>query len=203
MKLNFEDTPLIFCIQKAYGVKDYQVSGPAWIKSARYDIIAVGPNPSNKQDAWQFMLQNLLVGRFRLKLHRETKKLSIYELVVGKKGPKIGEPKPGSGSSISGNNRGMTFKGSSMSGLADALTRITDLPVVDKTGLKGRYDFTLQYSRENRSGIPEQGDATATIDTSAPSIYTALQEQLGLKLKSAKGQVEVLVIDHIEPPSPN
>jgi uncharacterized protein (TIGR03435 family) len=90
-----------------------------------------------------------------------------------------------------------------MAGLADSLIRITGLPVIDKTGLSGRYDFTLTYLRESQSGIPEQGNSTAAIDSSAPSIYTALQEQLGLKLKSEKGQVEVLVIDHIELPSAN
>jgi uncharacterized protein (TIGR03435 family) len=145
----------------------------------------------------------MLADRFQLKLHRETRKLPIYELVVAKKEPKIGEAKPGQGCSSSGNSSGTTFKGCEMKGLADSLNRITGLPVVDKTGLKGRYDFALHFSRENQSGIPNPQDGTVVLDTSAPSIYTALQEQLGLKLKSAKGQVEVLVIDRIEPPSAN
>jgi uncharacterized protein (TIGR03435 family) len=203
IKSLYEGAPLIECMGNAYGVKDYQIIGPKWIKLQRYDINAVGANPTNDRMARLLMLQNLLADRFQVKLHREVRTLPMLELTVLKKGPRIGEPKPGSGSSISGNNAGTTFKGASMADLAGSLIRITGLPVVDKTGLTARYDFDLRYSRESQSGVPESSGESGANDTSAPSIFTALQEQLGLKLKAVKGPVEVLVIDHVEQPSAN
>ena len=203
VKLSYGGTSLIACIESAYDAKDYQISGPSWIKSTRYDINAIGSNPSESRDAWRQMLQNLLADRFQLRLHREAKELPVYELVVTKKGPKLGESHPGDGSSIHGTSGGTSFTGSEMKDLADSLHQATGLPVVDKTGLKGRYEFTLHYSRESQAGVTTPEDGTTALDTAAPSIYTALQEQLGLKLKSAKGQVEVLVIEHIEQPSAN
>jgi uncharacterized protein (TIGR03435 family) len=143
-----------------------------------------------------------------LKVHHETKELPIFALVVAKGGLKMQEGKTGdtyskglkgidgkgmgAGSYMVGNGK-MTAQGISMESLAAQLTQEVGHIVQDQTGLKGIYDFTLRYS----------DDMAAKADSSVPSIYTALQEQLGLKLEPTKGPVDVIVIDHVERPSAN
>jgi uncharacterized protein (TIGR03435 family) len=136
------------------------------------------------------MLQALLKQRFQLALHTEQREMAHYDLVVGKNGPKIEEStvsaQEGTGAArldgIRSNHMNMTK-------LATLLSRMTRMPVIDKTGLTGSYQFDLRYANEvsKTDEIPE-----------GPSIFTAVQEQLGLKLESKKGPVEVLVIDHAE-----
>jgi uncharacterized protein (TIGR03435 family) len=238
-------------LMNAYGVKGFQISGPGWLDSERYDIVAKVPRGATKEQ-FMVMLQNLLTERFKLTLHRERKDLPMYALVVGKNGPKMkesvedaapkgGEPADGpaavmgthtvdrdgfpvlspaaagrtavSLALMNGNVR-MTASKQPMSGLAEDLSRQLDLPVVDMTGLTGKYDFTLYFSPEALVGMrlgappapgppPGEGgggvpDASAPDAQSNPSIFTALQEQLGLKLEQRKGPVDLLVIDHLE-----
>ena len=240
----------------AYGVKGFQISGPGWLDSERYDIVAKLPRGATKAE-FMVMLQNLLAERFKLTLHREKKDLPMYALVVGKNGPKLKEsveepapnegdaPKaggpadgpvvmrrmpmgkdgfpvlpPGSGGRgsmaimmMNGNAR-MTASGQSMAGLAEMLSNQMDLPVVDMTGLTGKYDFTLYFAPEALVGMrlgappapgppPGEGgggmpDASTPDAQSNPSLFTALQEELGLKLDQRKGPVDLLVIDHLE-----
>jgi uncharacterized protein (TIGR03435 family) len=171
----------------AYDVKDYQISGPDWLNSedARYDITAKSPAgvPSRQMPA---MLQSLLVERFKLALHRETRTLPIYELVIAKSGPKIHEVASDghSNSTRMGEGR-LTATHVTMTDLAVQLSRHLGRAVIDQTGLKGAFDFTLDYAADDA-------------DTSRPSIFTALQEQLGLRLEATKGPVEVLVVDRAE-----
>ena len=240
-------------LMNAYGVKGFQISGPGWLDSERYDIVAKLPRGATKAE-FMAMLQNLLAERFKLTLHREKKDLPMYVLVVGKNGPKLKEsvddaapkegdvPKsdgpaaamgkiaigkdgfpvlpPGSGGRgatammlMNGNAR-MTANRQSMAGLAEMLSGQLDLPVVDMTGLTGNYDFTLYFAPEGLVGMrlpgglpppPPPGEggpgmpmASAPDAQSNPSLFAALQEQLGLKLEQRKGPVDLLVIDHLE-----
>jgi uncharacterized protein (TIGR03435 family) len=152
------------------------------------------------------MQQALFEDRLKLKVHFETREMPIFALVVAKGGLKMHEAKPGDtyanglkgpdgkafggGSSMVGSGK-MTAQGMSMDSLAAQLSGTTSHVVENKTGLTGVYDFTLQYADSDRPSS----------DSTAPSIYTALEEQLGLKLESTKGPVQVLVIDHVERPT--
>jgi len=179
-------------IVQAYGVKDFQVFGPDWLNSEIYDIVATMP-PATSTDQVILMLQNLLVERFQLQLHRETKEVPMYALVVGKGGLKVKEGEFGH-SSTSASPGHLTAQKIPMAKLADFLSGQLGSPVRDMTGLKGFFDFTLEWTPDARPG-----EAGAASDSSAgASIFAALQEQLGLKLETRKGPVEMLVIDHIE-----
>jgi len=154
-----------------------------------------------------------LADRFKLTLHTETKDLPVFALVVAKGGPKIHEAKSGD-TYASGvkNARGEAIgphmammrlgggrieaQGLPMDSLVNGLAQQLGRKVLDKTGLKGNYDYTLEWT-------PDSGHAEGTEDSSGPSIFTAIQEQLGLKLESRTAPVEILVIDHVEMPSPN
>jgi uncharacterized protein (TIGR03435 family) len=177
------------CIRYAYDVKAYQIIGPDWLNSdaASYDIIATAP-PGTPSKQIPLMLQTLLAERFKLAVHRETRMLPVYELVVAKNGPKLTPAKSGGRSSTNSNNGNVTATSVSMAELAHQLsrTRVIDRPVFDKTGITGEFDFTYEYA-------PDDNDSAGR-----PSIFTAIQQKLGLKLESTKGPVEVVVIDRAE-----
>jgi uncharacterized protein (TIGR03435 family) len=200
----------------AYQVKDFQVSGgPGWITADQYDIEAKAEGEPS-QDQMKRMLQTLLRDRFKLALHHETKDFPIYELTVAKGGFKLqplkqGEcitydpknpPEPGhKNSEFCGNlsNGRGSFDGTSasMADVANMLSYPLGRTVVDKTGIEGKFRIHLTYAPDEVAG-----GAAASPDA-GPSIFTALQEQAGLKLESTKGPIEVLVIDHVEKPSEN
>jgi len=191
-------------IASAYGVKPDQISGgPGWVASNHYDIEAkvvaangATPQPLTREQR-NLMLRSLLADRFKLAVHNETKELPVFDLVVAKNGPKLQPAKPDepSKSSMSmGGSEQLTATAIQLSALATQLSYQLHSPVIDKTGLTGAYDITLQWT-------PDQ--ATASPDSPGPSIFTAVQEQLGLKLVPSKGPVETLVIDHAEPPTEN
>jgi uncharacterized protein (TIGR03435 family) len=224
-----ENVSLKMLILGAYGLKEDQLSGvPNWADSARYDIDAkvAGPDVADlqklKNDQRRLMLQPFLADRFKLKAHNETKVLPIYELGVAKSGFKLKEATPGDtyangimgrdgaghGGSMRMSPGQLTAQGIPMTSLVNALSQQLHRSVVDKTGLTGMYDFTLQWTDEGSDpmfkgtdGAPQKADPAP--DASGPSIFTALQEQLGLKLQSTKGPVETLVVDHVETPSEN
>ena len=201
----------------AYDVKDYLISGlTGWANSDRFDInakIADMDADALKKvtgEQRQAMLQQLLADRFHLKVHLQTEVLPIYEMVVAKGGPKITAVEPpgtdpdvdkskefkGMGrGSMSVSNTALMAHDIPLDSLAYSLSGRLSRTVVDKTGLKGKYDLTLTWS-------PDDGSAAAS-DSSAPSLFTALQEQLGLRLQPAKGPVETLVVDHVEMPTEN
>jgi uncharacterized protein (TIGR03435 family) len=147
------------------------------------------------------MLQTLLIERFKLKFHREMREIPVYALVVGKRGPKFKEsganPLRVGHHGVKGRNQTMTFSHGTMEFLAASIWNgfSVDRPVLDKTGLSGAYDIELEATPEFRlRGEPQPRDI---------SIFTAVQEQLGLKLEPQKGEFEVLVVDYIEKPSEN
>jgi bla regulator protein blaR1 len=230
------NTTLQMLIRLAYSVEDNQISGaPNWVNSDRYDVEAKMDSATadevrklseeQEKSVREHMLQALLVDRFKLTIHRETKELPIYSLVVAKNGSKLEESKPGEPDKrgfktpdgrpavgghfvrmgmgqLDGHSLGMTD-------IARLLSQQLGRTVVDKTGLTANYDFTLKWTPEEGQGPafrgPEGSPGTGSTPApeSGPSIFTAVQEQLGLKLESQKGPVEILVIDHVEKPSEN
>lgn len=194
-------------VELAYDVRPSQISGgPKWADSEKYDLQAKADSTLNAP-RMRLMLQSLLADRFKLILHREDKVEQLYELVVAKGGPKFkpaAETEKGSGEMRRANGQ-LTFIGAPISWLAMALSgEALDRYVVDKTGLEGHYDFTLQWTPDQGlHNQPQAPDALPRAESSGPSIFTALQEQLGLQLKSAKGPVEILVIDEAGHPTEN
>ncbi len=194
-------------IQRAYGVRDFQiVGGPGWLGSERYDITAK-PEGAATPDQVKLMTQALLADRFQLKFHRETKELPTYALVVAKSGPKFhaAEDAPGSdkarGTRISMERGQFTLQGAPVSALTNQLGQILGRSVIDKTELAGNYDFKLEWTPDDG---PRAADGEHPVaDTTGVSIFTALQDQLGLKLEATKGPVEILVIERVEKASEN
>ena len=182
--------PLKSYTRMAYAVSEFQVTGPAWINADRYDISAKEPDGA-ADDAYRPMLQALLADRFSLRLHRETKVAMVYELQVAPHGLKAREADPAADGGTDNGRGRLTVRKASMARFAEVLSRQTDYPVVDRTNLPGLYDFVLEWT-------PDENRGPDTNFTPAPSLFTAIQEQLGLKLQSGKVPVEFLVVDSAE-----
>jgi len=199
-RLKITNQTVKIILREAYGIKGYQLSGgPAWLYAERFDIDAKAEGGLSRAQMMA-MLQTLLADRFALKVHRESREGNVYALVVAKDGPKLKESTakdsyirlirntplelPGVSYTIGGQKASM----------ARFAERLADMelhrPVLDRTGLTGDFDFKVNYAIDDN---PETG----------PSIFAAIQEQLGLKLETTKGQIETLVIDHVEKPSGN
>jgi uncharacterized protein (TIGR03435 family) len=146
-------------------------------------------------------LQTLLADRFQLRLRRETKELPVYALVAGKNGPKLREADEQGAMSL-GRGR-ITARKASMERLAENLGNQLGRTVVDRTGLEGNFAFELEWTPDPGQPLDLLDPSPAPADPSGPSIFTALQEQLGLKLEPQKDPVEILIIDHVEKPSEN
>lgn len=188
-------------IVMAYGVKDYQVEGPDWLNSERFDVVAKFPEalPKDRDKAaamMQSMMQKMLADRFKLTIHRDQKTFSVYALIVGKNGIKFKEVPDGDQHSQNSNNNHYQGKCVNMPGFAGFLARRMDLPVLDFTGLKGYYDLTLDWVPEARK--PGDGTGDSSSDSSGPTLLMAVQEQLGLKLETRKAPIEILIVDHAE-----
>jgi uncharacterized protein (TIGR03435 family) len=191
---------LTVLVSNAYRVQNYQISGgPKWIYYDRYDIVAKAEE-SVSTDTVLLMLQTLLEDRFKLTFHRETKELPVYVLRIGKDGPKLKTTAEDTPYSIRINRDKWTVSNLGMGGLAVQLSRELGRTVVDMTGLTGSYDFTLEWTRDQAS--PPVTDSPV-VGPASPSLFTAVQEQLGLKLESRKQPIEMLIIDRAERPSEN
>jgi uncharacterized protein (TIGR03435 family) len=208
--MSWTNVSLQYLVREAYGISDDKrwSGGPAWLDTQRFDIVAkfdasVTPNPPFSQRMQA--LQALLADRFSLKLHRESKDFPIFNLIVGKDGPKFQQSKPDARSetAIPGmctvliNRAGVTKRqGCSMATLAGILRYSTGRTVLDKTGLSGNFDYELHWT-------PEDATPEEAVNYSGPSIFNAVQEQLGLKLEPSTAPLDVLVIDSAEKPTPN
>jgi uncharacterized protein (TIGR03435 family) len=221
-------------IREAYGVDEYGLSEiPDWLNRERYDVEAKVDQsvadalsklaPAELKLAQQQMLQTLLAERFHLKVRWETKDEPVYFLVIGKNGPKLQDAKTGKTSTllsadgtrpqgkehwqiVPGSEGGQKIQASSTSikSLADWLTRQLSRPVLDKTELRGTYDFTIEWMPDTAStSSPDAANAVTLPGIPGASLFTALQQQLGLRLESGKSPIEVLMIDHVEKPSGN
>lgn len=238
-------------IEQAYGIpwtsaeNERVLGGPAWLDTNRYDIVARIPDDlaearqklSRDQQKQQIslMLQSLLAERFHLKLHFETRVLTVYALVAAKPNPKLVEstkqikftessessaqesavpiPLPSKPGDLrhgllvlyNGQSAQMTARQVSMDDLAHWIAGYSEVggrPVVNQTGLSGLYDFTLRWTRQSLTMTPQPGSSDAA-DSEAPPLFSALADQLGLRLKSTKAPIEVILIDHTDPPTDN
>lgn len=212
-------------ISTAFDVRNSQISGgPGWADTARFDVEAKADSSIDEalaklsndqaQQEKQHMLQMLLVDRFHIKVHEESREGHAFALTVAKNGPKFRQTKPDTSDPSDAKDhpaqkmpsfyqrrdgsRGyqLIAHGGNMESLVEALEELFQTSVSDETGLTGKYDFTLQY----KGTIP---DDSTDDDTVWPPLLTAIQDQLGLKLKATKAPVKILVIDHIDEPSEN
>jgi uncharacterized protein (TIGR03435 family) len=205
-------------LETAYEFREFQIlGGPGWVGSELYDILASSAGAPKTGTAAEDMkttrlrLQALLAERFKLQVHRETRELPEYVLEIAKGGPKLadGETSGASKNTPAGIQRScgqMIGTNTTMANLSVRLSReLLDRPVLDRTGLTGKYNFRFEWTPETGPCPAAADGATpgATISSNAPSIFTALQETLGLKLESIKGPVDTLVIDRAERPSLN
>ena len=212
-------------LQQAYNIREDLISGgPGWVDSSAFDLEGkISPADAellkamtNEQRgaATRQMLQHALADRFKLQAHLETKTLPVYELVFAKSGSKLKEADPNNiySNGIKGPDGspaksgmmqmhpgGLTGQGITISSLTNILSREVERTVIDKTGLTGKYDISLIWKADDAPGGLDNGAS----DPNAPDLFTALQEQLGLKLVSTKGPVDTLVIDHVEKPAEN
>ena len=207
-----KDYTLKLLIAAAYDLNPKAISGgPDWMDSDHYDILALTPGEKRpSHDEQMAMLRTLLADRFQLTFHRESKEFSIYELQIAKGGVKPGlrESKaapsdpPQLISTVYPQKLVLPARNATMTDFVSLLQRaVLDRPVVDKTGLTGRYDFDLEWAPdETQFG----GDVpVAPADAPSPPFFTAIQQQLGLKLEATRGPIEALVVDKAERPSAN
>jgi uncharacterized protein (TIGR03435 family) len=200
-------------IRDAYDVQtlDQVIGLPSSINSVNFDIEAKVDaetlailKAASREESGRLrdgMMKSVLAERFHLKVHPETRELPIFELTLAKGGSKLqnADPADPKGDNMHSDNQKLTATGIPISNLCNFLSRRLHRQVLDKTGLTGKYDFVLQWSPDEASG--ESPDASGA--NQAPSLFTALQEQLGLKLESTKVPVDTIVIDHVEMPSEN
>jgi uncharacterized protein (TIGR03435 family) len=180
----------------AWGLKDYQVSTPDWMNDERYDLTATMPAGTPPHEVL-LMLQALLVDRFKLATHRETRELAVYALVVERNGLKL-KPAEGFGTSVSSSPKGRSMRANvTMKGFAGTLSSLMDRPVVDMTGLTGGFNINLEWAPDEMRSNPAGNEGGAGDGGPGPTIYTALHE-VGLKLESRKAPVEILVVDRGE-----
>jgi uncharacterized protein (TIGR03435 family) len=195
-------------IRLAYTVKDYQLGrAPGWLDSERYDIAAKvsGGNSKNLEEE-RAVVRELLAGRFQLATHRETKEVGVYFLVVAKSGSKLTPHNDGVGSGSRRSCGHLAGTRLTADTIATILSRLLEREVLNRTDLPGKFDFKLDWTPDS-GPCPSAGDgdagAAAGNPPSLPSFNAAVQQQLGLRLESGKGPMEVLMIDHVERPSGN
>jgi uncharacterized protein (TIGR03435 family) len=217
-------SPVQMMLRAAFGVEDDRIVGaPGWVKTDRFDIEAkVSPEDAPKLDKLKrdqrfLMLQPLLVDRFGLKFHHETRELPLYALVIAKGGPRLKESndsaadgQPARHSTMIHGRGNIEGQGSSTENLIHVLSAQVGRTILDKTGLTGSYDYALNWTPDDATPSmpggangPPGSDGAPPPDAGGPSLFTALQEQLGLKLEPQKGPVDVIIIDHIDLPSAN
>jgi uncharacterized protein (TIGR03435 family) len=209
-RIEWQYVTLWYCISYAYGVHSYQMSGPDWLKSVHYDISAKGPVGTTREQLPE-MMRTLLAERFKLQIHREKRDIQALSLVVGKDGPKLQASAPevndaqvNMSAPQEGGER-MEVKGGTMTTLVNTLTGLLGRPVVDQTGLSGRFDFAFDFSRDQTAGSAAGGgyNEPPAFPPTAPgaepglSIYSSIQ-RLGLRLDGHKLPVAVVVIDRAE-----
>lgn len=196
-RLTITNASLKTLIRNAYGVLSFQLANePAWLDTEMYDIQATTGNAEPiSSESLKPLLQNLLAERFALKVHWETREGTVYALLVDKGGPKFhassGDARPGMNTQKGPERATMKGTAQTMEVLAGNLGNQLGHFAVDKTGLSGVWDFTLAWDRQ------------ATADSTGPSLFTALREQLGLRLEAQKGPTQILVIDRADHASEN
>jgi uncharacterized protein (TIGR03435 family) len=219
-QITFTNVTLTNVLLRAYDVKSFQLSGPEWLSSERYEVIAKIP-PGTTKEQFNLMLQNLLAERFHLAVHHEIKELQGYELVKSKNGPKLKpsaetapDVQPTEAPKTDANGfpqlsapglvilegiRGkavvsfLTARAQPLSALVDKLSNEFRFPVADRTGLTGKFDFTLEFAPQAPGALPIDSP-----DDSAPNLITAVPQQLGLRLEPKKIPTDIVVVDRAD-----
>jgi bla regulator protein blaR1 len=212
-RLNGKNVSLKDLVRFAYEIHDYQLSGSqGWTETEHYEVLATFPPDTTSAQRVQ-MLQTMLADRFALTIHREPKDVAGYALTVNKNGAKLHppeDPQPGMmlGRSPTSGQRTLHGTSATMAGLASILADLLGRPVEDATALAGKFDFSMEWTPDavseaplRKGGGPQETPPAG--DQTGPTIFTALQEQLGLKLETKKIPVSAIVIDHAEKPSAN
>jgi bla regulator protein blaR1 len=212
-KLDATNVTLRTLISFAYDISQDQIlQGPAWLDSERYDVLAKPDRSSESETSGgsmaeiRFRTQKLLADRFKLTLHKESRELPIFALVVDKGGPKNLQPPKGSSPDLVTNGHLVTCQAASMGMFAKVfLMGRVHTVVLDRTGIQGQFDFSMDWTPDDlwarRPGDPNEEHASP--DPAGPSLFVALREQLGLRLEATRGPVDMLVVDHAERPSEN
>jgi uncharacterized protein (TIGR03435 family) len=207
-RVRIRNATLKFLIQVGWNLQDFSISGgPSWLDGTRWDMEAT---PGGEMSRIRPMIQNMLADRFGLVVHREAREGRVYDLVVSKPG-RLREAAPGQ-SQVTAGLASMTARGQGMGQLAEMLSSRLRLPVIDKTGLTGIYDFDLAWTPDETEELPakpgvdpvaRQAALAAAADNSRSSLYIELQDKLGLKLQSGKGPVSGIVVDSAHLPTEN
>jgi uncharacterized protein (TIGR03435 family) len=181
-------------LMRSYGVAPNQiVGGPDWLDTAHWDIQAKAEQPIDDDDAIMQMVQTLLTDRFQLKIRHDNREMRAYVLEVAKNGLKAQKSAPGTEYNTNYGRGKVEATGTTMPHLAQRLGRVLDLPVVDKTGVEGAFDFNLHWTPDGAKADPN----------APPGVFTAIQEQLGLKLTGTRAAVPVIVIESATMPGEN
>lgn len=198
--LRMRDVTVNTCIKLAYHVQDRQIAGPSWLASERFDITAKTDGPAD-EDTVKLMVRSLLANRFGLSFHRESREMKVIILTVANGGAKLAPTATPDAKPYHQNSANGTIATSMpMAEFADFISAPLDTPVVDHTGLKGKYDFTIDFTPylpdPGKNMDPGRPDATALLKA-------VLNDELGLRMEGGKASLDVLVVDHIEKPSEN
>ena len=194
-QIAMENVTLFKALGFAYRIgedKDYAITGPDWLKTERYDIVGKIP-PGTTFEQMLGMLQATLAQRFKMSVHHETKELPIYAMVPARGGVKLQEVDVVHGAFRMGPGA-IKADGIALAAFADRLSQVLDRPVIDMTGLAGIFTFSLEFAPDRPLTAPGDESASPT----APSLFTAMQQQLGLRLEARRGPVEVLVVDRAD-----
>jgi uncharacterized protein (TIGR03435 family) len=195
----------------AYGLHARQITGgPGWLESEKFDVNGLPDGEGQPNEGqWKIMLQKLLAERFQLSFHRDKRELSVYAIVIGRDGPKLtksgGDPNGLPALFFRGLGN-LPARNATMADFAGVMqAAVLDRPVVDQTGLQGRFDFVLTWTPDEFqfAGLGARVPPPPANADAPPDLFTAMQEQLGLKLESTRAPADVLVIDRVERPSPN
>jgi uncharacterized protein (TIGR03435 family) len=206
--LVIKDLTLGFLMSFAYNLPARQIAGkPAWMDTEKWDIDAKSDTPGMPNESqMRVIVQKLLAERFGLQFHEEKRKVAAYELVVSKDGPKMTKAGASSPPKVLLYPQGVLIAQSvPATDLAQFLQSIFGQPVVDKTRLEGRWDFTMKWTPDETqfADVPEPVRRPADEGNEPPPLFTAIQQQLGLKLEAQNAEVQVLVVNHVDHPSPN
>lgn len=197
--LRMQDVTVSTCIKLAYHVQDRQIAGPDWIRNDRFDITAKSEKPIG-EDEMKRMLQTLMADRFHLSFHPEQKEMKALVLTVAPGGPKLSPAKAPEGKPLRQNSAiGTIVKSMPIGDFADFISEPLGMPVVDRTGLTGKYDFALDFTPY----LPDPSKTTDARPDTTAILKAALHDELGLNMEGGRTQVEVFTIDHVEKPSEN
>lgn len=190
-RISMDNLSIKQLILTAYNIQNHQYSGPAWLDDERYNIEAKADTKVDQKEM-QAMMQTMLADRFKLKVHHESKQVAGYALILAKGGLKL-KPVEGEGSSMNTNNTRLAATHVDMPRIARYVSGLLGQPVVDETGIKDSFSFEMEFARPGRE------DKSETL----PTIFTALNEVLGLKLETRKVPIDVIIVDHCERPTDN